>query len=599
MFASLKPRRRKGKRRYISPGLGIAQFFARLNLDKIDYAALRWFEKLPALEPGEDIDLLVSDEHLELIETYLKGKPGRGIPVDLYTVSGLPGTDFRGVPYFPPPLAQKVLMTSVIRSNGVRAPDARHHLATMAYHALFHKGFTAGIPERAGSPVREANPEHDYVEAIRACAKEAGVVLDDISLHGLQNWLESEGWAPPADTAEKLAQRNSWLRQGLLQAARSTDPLWDGLAVFIVRDNALPHLPFILDAIWREGFDILDQGPIPAERRDEARYQIRGGNWHAGPWPQSGGGPAHVIVGYDVFPVEPAPELGARHFGLTNERVHRAKRKARDGINRTLPPERHFNALHSSDNPHQALNYLSVAWNDPARQTQLAGKIEALKGKVDTGHEIVQSLSRHGRRTAVWLIRFEGRLAVCKVFRPGRERYMERELLARQLAGSSPHVLPILARGERWIILPYLSNLETGRRFFRPGELSAIRKLILHYRAAGYELIDFKPGNVLIDRDEGLKVIDFEFMQPAAASTRLDGAFCWYRIPEGAGFDLPANAQGTRLNYHRFWIRRTGLPLPMAVRDLPPILTVPVQSIFGLFYWLQDRTRRIGRKKST
>ena len=44
---------------WVPEELGVAGFFRKLKNLNVNYAVLRWFETLPEIEKGEDIDLLV------------------------------------------------------------------------------------------------------------------------------------------------------------------------------------------------------------------------------------------------------------------------------------------------------------------------------------------------------------------------------------------------------------------------------------------------------------------------------------------------------------------------------------------------------------
>ena len=89
---------------------------------------------------------------------------GPGIqPVDLYSVTGLPGADFRSMPYFPPYLAEELLDRAVIHRGLCRVPAPREHFLSLAYHALYHKGGDSGIPSANDKRPRPASADHDYV----------------------------------------------------------------------------------------------------------------------------------------------------------------------------------------------------------------------------------------------------------------------------------------------------------------------------------------------------------------------------------------------------------------------------------------------------
>ena len=93
-------RRRKGHdaaRCYVPHALGMSRFLKRLAQQQIRCAVLRWFDSLPDLPPGEDLDLLVDDDGLADVRAILNEGPGIQ-PCDLYSVTGLPGSDFRKMP---------------------------------------------------------------------------------------------------------------------------------------------------------------------------------------------------------------------------------------------------------------------------------------------------------------------------------------------------------------------------------------------------------------------------------------------------------------------------------------------------------------------
>ena len=125
-FRVRKPRPHDGVRRFVPHGLGIAGFLQKLQAAGVRHAVLRWFEDLPQLPVGEDLDLLVDDASLDSVRSLLDDGPGIQ-PIDLYSVTGLPGADFRSMPYFPPYLAEQLLERAtvapraVFRTGGTRA----------------------------------------------------------------------------------------------------------------------------------------------------------------------------------------------------------------------------------------------------------------------------------------------------------------------------------------------------------------------------------------------------------------------------------------------------------------------------------------------
>src|SRR5207253_10286700 len=71
LFRIRRPRSASTARRYVPHALGVGGLIARLQAQKVSYAVLRWFESLPALPAGEDLDLLVDDAALEAVHGLL------------------------------------------------------------------------------------------------------------------------------------------------------------------------------------------------------------------------------------------------------------------------------------------------------------------------------------------------------------------------------------------------------------------------------------------------------------------------------------------------------------------------------------------------
>ncbi len=59
-------------RRHLRPGLSLDEFFGELDRLGVRYAVLRWFETLPEVDPGEDVDILVADEDLPRVRPFLR-----------------------------------------------------------------------------------------------------------------------------------------------------------------------------------------------------------------------------------------------------------------------------------------------------------------------------------------------------------------------------------------------------------------------------------------------------------------------------------------------------------------------------------------------
>ena len=219
VFPIRHPRPHSGARRFIPHQIGIEGFLRRLQNDNIPHAVLRWFDSLPAIAPGEDLDLLVDDAQLESVREILAS--GVGIqPIDLYSVSGHSGSDFRGMPYYPPTCASQMLDRAIVHRSLCRIPAPREHFLSLAYHAVYHKGTASGLADHAGASPPSEKPEHDYHAVLASLAARLGLELP-ITLTDLDAHLGQHGWRPPRETLVRLAKHNTWLRSHMAEAGEN------------------------------------------------------------------------------------------------------------------------------------------------------------------------------------------------------------------------------------------------------------------------------------------------------------------------------------------------------------------------------------------
>ncbi len=366
-------------RRYLARRYSCEGFFRELAKRQVRYVVLRWFESLPAIERGEDVDLLVADDDLVKIDD-LFVRLRTGIACDIYSVSGMLGSDFQKMAYFPPHLAGQIVNRARVIKGLYRVPAVRDHFLSLSYHALYHKGYASGLKSAMKPSVPPKKmPDHDYRQVLRDLAAELSIDVG-IDLESLDEYLTQQGWRPPFDMLAKLSLRNPWIHDRYFREGFAVDPLRRGLAVFLVRERALnPGVAAEVEAeLEAQGFRILLSAPLAAERQQAVASRLRGGNWGRGPWAFSGGPPAQVIVAWDPRPLPVDRRQKSEYPLLENGRILRAKMHLRDYLLRGLGKRQRFNPLHSSDNDIQAWEYVEILL--PQQLEELRRKIESLHG---------------------------------------------------------------------------------------------------------------------------------------------------------------------------------------------------------------------------
>lgn len=195
--------------RYIPATLGVEGVAAELNRRKVRYAILRWHDRLPELPPGGDLDLLVHDDDIGEVDRVLD--PGGGMAeCDVYSVSGLRGTAYSGVPHLLPEKAGALLDAAILFNGIYRAPTLEDRFLSLAFHSVYHKGFKTGLPSRYPAPAGLPPPKNDYRGALATLASELGIEVE-LTLEGLDDYLMSRGWGATPEMVAALARRNVWI----------------------------------------------------------------------------------------------------------------------------------------------------------------------------------------------------------------------------------------------------------------------------------------------------------------------------------------------------------------------------------------------------
>ena len=152
--------------------------------------------------------------------------------------------------------------------------------------------------------------------------------------------------------------------------------------------------------------------------------------------------------------------------------------------------------------------------------------------------------------------------SVCKVYRPGAQRYFERELRARTELADLPLIPGLLDHGENWLLTPFYSD--DGRQVrrqlpfmtsyrnevqLRPQAVRALVEFAKALHERGLFILDLTTENVFSDPRVGLKVLDLEFLQEYAEPvTSLSECYSFRGVPRSSRdrYDQPLDVPLTR-----------------------------------------------------
>ena len=344
------------QRVFLKEEISVLEFFKILNQRKAEYVLLRWWENLPSFPVNEDINLLVRDEHRALVDDLVDRVDNGGVKCDIYTETGAKNGHRFNIPVFSQNLSNDLLEERIFH-QAAYVPSPVLYFASVAYHAIFHKGLESGVP---GFNKKSMTIPYDYSRALEKMAKELDLNID-INVGGIFTWLKNRGYAPADDTLAKLSIRKPELE--ILAQRLYSDIRGGELMVFVVRERLFldGYLEdFVNFLITEFKFDVLSVKQLDEQEKKRCSLEIRGGKWDKGPWKVSGGLPAALVVAFDY---NPRPINYTKRIGLnrtTNENCVNAKYAYRKRLSSFFRKSENYNGVHSGDNEFDAKHYISL-----------------------------------------------------------------------------------------------------------------------------------------------------------------------------------------------------------------------------------------------
>lgn len=529
---------------YIRKQYSLEAFFAELNARGVRYVILRWWETLPEISPGEDVDLLIQDDDFYLIAG-LVTRVDQGQKLDIYTVGGGGAGAFNGLAYYPKKMATDLILNRTLFRGRYYVPSDELYFYSMLYHVLFHKGLSGNLLKSV---------EHDYLSILEDIAAKAFLKFDP-DLEAMCACLESKGYFPSPDLLTKIVSFNSAV--SALVSAAIPDPRGGEYGLFVIRARALEKssLPRIEEHITNVlCMDVLRVVSLDSNQIDFLKDNMRGGNWGRGPYPESGGDPVVAMVVYDYHPAALDSKLSLNYEFFTNANFLKAKFSLRNALNRGRFYLSHYNGVHSTDNEHEARFFLIKLFGE-GFVSDLMAELDAVRSEYYTDFKVIKLLSK-GRRSKVELIDYHGKPAIKKTFRRGFEAYFDRELVGYQELSEAVGGIPkLLEVGSRSFVSECFDLLEGEAKlaFFRENKNKVIDLFESFYKA-GYAHINLTPDNVLVCRDGVLHPIDFEFLYryqslPSSVLASYDVA----GVPDGVEIDVPRGYSQLTGSFYYNW----------------------------------------------
>lgn len=369
-------------RRYISSSMNVDDFFKVLNKEQIRYIILRWFEDLPNIRKGEDIDLLVYDDDLVKISKYVSPyRESNSTPCDIYSISGMTGSDYRGLPYYPKHCAEEMLTERILWHNKYFVPNPKHYLLAMAYHVVYHKAEASGLLLKIRPDNRRLINNNKYTKVLRTLTSQLGINIE-LTWIGLQKFLNENGWTPELSLLKGLAEKSKWLENLYYLNVHDKENTGEIMA-FIIREWAHENnlTDWIIKWLENHGLNLLYIYELNEELKEKATHNLRGGKWGSARWREYGGSgkPAVLVITYDFNPI-PLDKKYQKDYPYVSNGKFLLKMKLREELNKDQPPNKKRSVLHSSDNTLEALEFINTLY--PEEISKILNRITLEKEKM-------------------------------------------------------------------------------------------------------------------------------------------------------------------------------------------------------------------------
>ena len=328
---------------FLPEGWEYKDLFKKLNQDNIDYVVLRWWERLPNMPSNNDVDILTSDECRDYFFNFMRNNKSGNRALDVYTVSGIEHSA-QDITYYEPEKAREILGNTIDGPCSCKIPSPYNAFMALAYHALYHKGFYAGLT----SVYRKKENGGKFYDFLQKNVEILNISTA-LDMESLDAYLAIEGWRPPMDKLARIAMRNEWVKVHFFD---NSPPQYDAkyIGAFVLRKECEEYgaSEFILDLIKKYGFEIVAVRSIVNEKKFSEK--MRGGNWKDGKLPSV------LVVVYDNNPQWVNAKKRTTNEFVDNSKM-RCKLEIRDILNKKYRTRKN-SWLHGCDNLRESAEYI-------------------------------------------------------------------------------------------------------------------------------------------------------------------------------------------------------------------------------------------------
>ena len=516
-------REKEKARRYIPINFNRISFLIKITELNFNYSVLRWYDSIKDISNYEDdIDILVHKEDTEKLLNFIESSVGI-MPLDIYSSDGEETTSYAGLPYFTSKLSNQILENKIIYKNQFYIPNSNDYLISLIYHIVFHKSIKSGLNIN-NTIVNKFEGNRDYIVILNKIFELNEIKFEKaITLETLLGFIEEQEFKPHYDLILKLygMKKDKWLSQLVIREKEVINQDYSfikGLAVFFLRKKAysIENIELVLKNVEKFGFNVLAHSHIPEENQELINSNVRGGKWDKGIglYEENAGTPIYYFILYDPFYKSPGKSIKKNYPHLENEKVLSLKKQLREVFNQNF--KKTMNSIHSSDDFYEVVFYLEQLGFSIKEINAFISSAKKNNKKYINKHKVIKDYSRTSMRSKVFLIEYEGKECIQKIYNFNSLSYLKREVNFLEKYQNETFVPKLIQVKENFIIMEYISNKFDLNSYSKTLSLDIcfkLRNILNKIYNDGITILDLNPTNVIITEENNLVLIDFEYAQ--------------------------------------------------------------------------------------
>lgn len=521
---------------YLKSGKTLEDVVGSWNNSGIAYVSLDDIQSKTKLEQISECSFLIHDDSLGVIAEDFVSRPTteNQIRLNIYSNSGKKGALLNKLPYLPVYLANKILLDKN-SDDFICQPSDEHKLLLMMYKYVF----------LVSDPIVKKSIKNK----IQKVTKSLGVNLS-VTDEVIYQYLSNVGWVPETDMFRRLASSNPNLIQRAPKPTRFAETGDAEMGVFILRDWLAQekHREYFKKRLEHIGFEIISDVDLPNEEKIKAGLYINGGFWNEDNSEIfksfDSGMPSAILIVMDYHPLTPEGNKYSQSLYTTNLRYNFLEVIRRELMSNFMEKDSYSEPFHYSVDELEALHYIEIC--APDLKSEVLKEIQDRNQAMESSFPVKEVLKK-GDRGKVELIEYKGEIVVKKTFKKHCLHYLEREILATTKLADELKIIPkAIETGSNFIIMPYIddrfkNNVELKKEILTKNA-AYIGTLYRYLYEKGLMHLDLHPDHFMYCPETGIKLIDFDFLQPYKEMPSSVGeSYDVKSVPESFDGDQPRN----------------------------------------------------------